>query len=1059
MDPITILAVGLSAGLAQVANKLGELVVEPSLGPAKELLKKRLQRGFRQAEKDQALRNVVRESLKEAGAPVDDEDDLLAYLRGSALDRLGAEKNDPLRRQVARAVLGFTNAQADPPDELMVALRWPKSRSGELSSLLASLRTGLATLDEYKDLLDYADRQAVQGALHEQLAQLEKLGGLVVESPTGEPLALAVHEIGLTPQQEAQIEHGYRQRIEKEFRVHAVQGLAQVQKAVQLPMQDIYLELGLAPLGSEGERCEEMERMLVEGEGERLQRDLQRVERRVSNALAEHPRLVITGKPGSGKTFTLRFTALMLAMGEAGAARLGLDAPYLPVLVRLADYARRLYASPGLALETFLLEYLREHYAVVKHQEELLQLALEKGACMVLLDGLDEVGDFGETPRHGRNLRGEVLRQVGRFASIHCGPDCANRLVVTSRLEGYQPGDLPGFSEMELSPLKPPDEVEDFLLRWFSAYLREHNPRLTFDEAQSRARRDNVIPLMQAVMGSEGIRRLAINPLLLTILAIIHEMGKRLPNRRVELYQVVAKTMVENWRPAQTGHTSPLYQQLSADKIYYILASLAYWLHENRPGGTLARGEWQAQIIHLLELEGYRGQAPDLVENFLSHACQETGLLTERSPGQIGFFHLTLEEYLAAVEIARAEGDERLGMVEKHWADPRWQEVTLLTAGELDLRGNRRALQSYLHNLLDMETKDPASAGLPALLAGRALADAGAANPDNPAHQRVLQALLETMQDLDAKTGKALLAGRVPARRRADAADVLDELGYLPPDLYRFLPIDPARLASAASRLPSLFYLGQYPVTNAQYARFLGAEDFADRALWAGFPKFDERSWQMGGKTWGDQGWQWLQEALKDAERSPDGRVVYPRYWNDPRFGIARRGVPVVGITWYEASAYCRWLERHWAALEEGRDNPGWQPKPGEARLPTEAEWIIAAGGDQPGERYPWDLPGQTTSDQQEILRRANVGESGIGRTTPVGMYPLGASQPYGLWDMGGNVWEWQANYASEKQRVLALRGGAWRFVSGYARLSLRNGFVPGSGWLDYLGFRVLARP
>ena len=223
-------------------------------------------------------------------------------------------------------------------------------------------------------------------------------------------------------------------------------------------------------------------------------------------------------------------------------------------------------------------------------------------------------------------------------------------------------------------------------------------------------------------------------------------------------------------------------------------------------------------------------------------------------------------------------------------------------------------------------------------------------------------------------------------------------------------------------------------MTNAQYARFLQAEDFADRALWVDFPKFDERSRPMD-ETWGEEGWRWLQKKLGDTNYSPDSKVVYPRNWNDPRFGMARKGAPVVSITWYEASAYCRWLGRHWAELGEGGANPGWQPD--EVRLPREAEWVQAAGGAQPGERYPWDLPGKATNDLQEILRRANVREAEIGRTTPAGMYPLGASQPYGLWDMGGNVWEWQANFYGKDHDVLALRGGAWDYESDDARLSV----------------------
>ena len=178
-------------------------------------------------------------------------------------------------------------------------------------------------------------------------------------------------------------------------------------------------------------------------------------------------------------------------------------------------------------------------------------------------------------------------------------------------------------------------------------------------------------------------------------------------------------------------------------------------------------------------------------------------------------------------------------------------------------------------------------------------------------------------------------------------------------------------------------------------------------------------------EDWGEAGWEWLRSrACKDEDTSPDGKRVFPRYWNDPRFGAAQRGIPVVGVTWYEANAYCRWLQRHWSDLEEGEANPGCQPAL--VRLPAEAEWGRTAGGEQPQERYPWDAPGQATQEQSEILKRANMGENGISHTTPVGMYPEGQGKPFRLWDLAGNVWEWQANLFNKDHDFLALRGGSW---------------------------------
>ena len=291
----------------------------------------------------------------------------------------------------------------------------------------------------------------------------------------------------------------------------------------------------------------------------------------------------------------------------------------------------------------------------------------------------------------------------------------------------------------------------------------------------------------------------------------------------------------------------------------------------------------------------------------------------------------------------------------------------------------------------------------------------------------------------------ALLHQIEPApQQRAAWADALDALGYQPDDLYDFVPIP----------MPdgTTVYMAKYPVTNAQYRRFLEAEDFGDPELWKGFPKFSE---PRGGRLesierigdWGDAGWRWLQEARKGKEG-----VVFPRFWDDADLGIARPSAPVVGVTWWEAMAYARWVHRHWEDLEEGRRNPHLRPR--EIRLPTEYEWVVAAGGLKPEGRYPWDPQGQVTQNKEEIVRRANVGEGGIGRTTPVWAFPLGAS-PSGVMDMAGNVWEWMVNFEDEDRDFPALKGGSWFPSADLARVAVRGEFLPFSRWNTY-GIRLL---
>jgi formylglycine-generating enzyme required for sulfatase activity len=266
-------------------------------------------------------------------------------------------------------------------------------------------------------------------------------------------------------------------------------------------------------------------------------------------------------------------------------------------------------------------------------------------------------------------------------------------------------------------------------------------------------------------------------------------------------------------------------------------------------------------------------------------------------------------------------------------------------------------------------------------------------------------------------------------------------------DLYRFVQIP------ATPEVPYSFYIGKYPVTNAQYERFLSAPDYSEAAIWRGFLKFNEDCIQIG--RWHDEGWDWFQQQMTDPKKFLDKRRVIPGYWSDPDFGISNPENPVVCISWYEASAYCNWLMRHWNELIESKANTDLRPRL--IRLPLETEWVAAAGGEIPKERYSWDVAGKATTDTKEIKKRANTSESNIGHTTPVNAYLLGLS-PYGVVDMAGNVWEWQANYRNRsiKDVYLGARGGAWGSSADSARVSFRSRdlILPLNRYHD-LGFRV----
>ena len=127
--------------------------------------------------------------------------------------------------------------------------------------------------------------------------------------------------------------------------------------------------------------------------------------------------------------------------------------------------------------------------------------------------------------------------------------------------------------------------------------------------------------------------------------------------------------------------------------------------------------------------------------------------------------------------------------------------------------------------------------------------------------------------------------------------------------------------------------------------------------------------------------------------------------------------------------AYCAWVAR-----TTGRS----------CVLPTEDQWEYAARGSEL-RKYPW-------SNDAPSKERANYDGTGLGHTTPVGLFPAGATRE-GVLDMAGNVWEWTASDFSKGSKT--LRGGAFYDVTSLLRAAYRFNFPPGSGDFDF-GFRCL---
>ncbi len=709
----------------------------------------------------------------------------------------------------------------------------------------------------------------------------------------------------------------------------------------------------------------------MEAVGERLSEPLP-----VIDLLRRDDGLVILGDPGAGKTTFLKYVALLLALGRG--EEVGLPGR-LPILVPLSAYANAL-AKGDVPLGEFICDYFRRR-GIDGRFEPLLNDVLARGRALLLLDGLDEV-------RAVEQRKLVVDRVVDFFTTQRA---LGNRFILTSRIVGYR--DVrpvaEGLRECTLVDFDA-TEIEWFVNKWTAAVERAVSGQTAI--AVQDAVRERM-ELLDAVRRNPGVQRLAANPLLLTILALMKRQGIVLPERRVELYQKYVETLLRHWNLARGLDRSPA-PDLDVVETLRVLAPLALWMHETSPGvGLVKQAALQRRLVEIIR-ERQVTDPEKAARQFLEDVREHTGLLLERGPREYGFIHLTFQEYLAAVALAQQGQQDVAPVVDAlaaHIDTETWREVSLLSVAYVGIIQQRDEAASAI--LLALIERAPGERGAAAVLAGSALLDAGPGGVTAAGRERVIQALNKTMIDR-----------RVAPRLRMDAGLVLGRLDIDPPGLDDFVP-------ALGERSDWGFHIGRYPVTNKQYRRFVEAGGYDVKQPWWTEKGIDEiEKWEGG---------QWLQG---------------PRWRDDDRFNQPTQ--PVVGVSWYEANAFCQWLTvelQRQGVLDGSR----------EVRLPTQERWMQAAGKGV----YPW-------GDEFDPAK-ANTKESDLGQTTPVHMYPDGITRE-GVWDMAGNIWEWTADVDTDG--IPWLKGGAWYWDKERAKSASRNWYYPMNR--DYgSGFRVVVVP
>ena len=506
----------------------------------------------------------------------------------------------------------------------------------------------------------------------------------------------------------------------------------------------------------------------------------------------------------------------------------------------------------------------------------------QEGNCLLMVDGLDEAPE--------RLLRERISRIFERATRAFAGCD----FLVTTRDQTYW-GDavLAGFHTLRIGQLESP-EIQTFFRHFAKALALTEDESKTFFDA-----------LEDALSHRFEIRDMARNPVMLTALAVLQHNGQRLPDHRVELYDEILRWLAAA-REGKPGRPP-------ADKCLEWMRRLALAMQDH-PGGRIV----QINKRKAAELGAamFGGTVEDN-ERLLENETEDSGVLSPVGQTDLKFWHLSFQEYLAAREIGSLTESEQIERVVSSGKlyKAEWRETMRLLGGVLRLQGEAKVERLFQAILAARGPSLPEQARCAGLLGSmmRDLSGMGY-QPATPEYE-------STLKSLD-RIFLADEAARIDLKTRIEAAEALGSAGdpRLEADNWIAIPAGSFWMGAQAKKKTGrnydpeasdeespvhevrlrAFRIGRFPVTVQEFAGFIDS---------GGYEMY--RYWAEGGY----------------------GRFPLPDNWEEQRPHL---NWPVVGVSWFEARAYCAWAG---------------------GRLPTEAEWERSARGPK-SSRFPWGVGG-----------------------------------------------------------------------------------------------------
>ncbi|RAJ59829.1 NACHT domain-containing protein [Streptomyces sp. Amel2xB2] len=392
--------------------------------------------------------------------------------------------------------------------------------------------------------------------------------------------------------------------------------------------------------------------------------------RRVEEALALHPRVMLRGEAGSGKTTLVQWLAVSAATRRLSGTCLEHLAGHVPFVLPVRTLTRTPDAKlpgPGSFLSSV---------GQLIHEEEpdgWTLRVLRSGRGMLLIDGVDEAPEADR-----ERVRAWVAELLGLYPESYC--------LVTSRPSALETGWLQesAFSEVMLLDLSRHD-AERFVHRWHAAVATTVPAR---ERAAVAELRDSLVNTLQT---KPDLRQLATSPLLCALICALHrDRHRELPRNRMALYEA-ALTMLLLRRDEEREVQPPEGINPSAPAEMRMLQRIAFWLLQNGRA-EVHRGSAERIVERALPAMpqvAESAQAPEVLRFLLLR----TGLLLQPTENTLSFVHRVFQDFLAARQIVE---DELFGLLVDNAHKDQWEDVVRMTLGHCRERECAEVLDGLL---------------------------------------------------------------------------------------------------------------------------------------------------------------------------------------------------------------------------------------------------------------------------------------------------------------------------------------------------------------------------